>query len=75
MQTVINISLNVPPAYQVDKLVQQLTDYRNWLVVNKTQSNSGGTQYRFKSLRGLKKGIKASSEELIREYLKEKYDV
>ena len=33
MLTNINISLNIPHSYQVEKLTQQLTDYGKWLII------------------------------------------
>ena len=73
MQTDINIKLNVPPTYEVDWLVQQLTDFGNWLIISMSQPTDVVRPYRHQRLRGLTGGIEASSEELVSEYLKEKY--
>ena len=75
MQTTINISLNVPPSYQVDKLAQQLTDYGKWLIITMNQPQTSSQQYRHQSLRGLTRGLAISSKELIADYMKEKYNV
>ena len=75
MQTTIHISLNVPPAYQVDELTKQLTDFGNWLLISKVLPKSPRSQYRHQSLRGLTRDLDATSDELIGEYLKEKYGV
>lgn len=73
MQTDINIKLNVPPTYQMEQLVQQLTDFGNWLILSMSHPKDVVKPYRHQSLRGLTKGIETSSEELVSEYLKEKY--
>ena len=75
MQTDINIRLNVPPTFQVDMLTHQLTDFGNWLIHSMSQPKAVSKSYRHQSLRGIAKGIETTSEELINEYLKEKYNV
>ena len=75
MNTTINISLNVPPSFQLELLKQQLTDFGNWLIVTKDRSGAADKTYRHQSLRGLTRDIELSSEELIGKYLKEKYSV
>lgn len=73
--TTINVSLNVPPAYKVDVLTRQLTEYGERLVASKAKPTKKAKHYRHESLRGLMKDIDASPEELINEYLEEKYHV
>ena len=75
MMTTINVSLNVPPAYKLDVLTRQLTEYGERLVANNAKTMKKAKHYRHESLRGLMKGIDATPEELINEYLEEKYHV
>ena len=75
MLTTINISLNIPPAYQMEELTWKLTDFGNWLILSESQTKDSNKHYRHHNLRGLMKGMDASSKELIDEYLKEKYGV
>ena len=75
MMTTINVSLNVPPAYKLDVLTRQLTEYGERLVAGNAKPTKKAKHYRHESLRGLMKGIDASPEELINEYLEEKYHV
>ena len=87
MLTTINISLNVPSAYQVETLTQQLTDYANWLIFSNNQQKTSNKHHRKKCLKSVERrpsqsflsGLvireDMSSEQLIDEYLEEKYGV
>ena len=75
MTTTINISLNIPPTYHVEDLTRQLTEYAERLIASRTHPTKAVKHYRHESLRGLMKGVNASSEELVDEYLEEKYGV
>ena len=75
MNRTINISFNVPLFYPAEELTRQLTEYGELLIANKVKANEKKKHYRHESLRGLMKGVNASSEELIEEYLQEKYGV
>ena len=74
MTTTINISLNVPPTYQVDVLTRQLTEYGKQLIAKETTIRSHKRPSR-NFLKGLTLPKGATSEELIEEYLEEKYGV
>lgn len=87
MLTTINISLNVPPAYHLEELTQQLTDYGNWLIVTMDKpkeerrlqhhhSQRGLTRHPSQSfLKGLVLPANTSSEQLIDEYIEDKYGI
>ncbi|MBR0049826.1 MAG: hypothetical protein IJP74_11015 [Prevotella sp.] len=68
-----NHPFSVPPYYHVEELTRQLTEYGELLIANKTKATEKKKRYRHESLRGLMNGVSASSEELIEEYLQEKY--
>lgn len=72
MTRTINISLDIPPLYHVDELTRQLIEYGEQLIARRLEA-AEKKQYRHENLRGLLKGIDASSEELVEEYLQEKY--
>ena len=78
MQTTIHISLNVPPAYQVDELTQQLTSYGERLIILQAakkqhrDNNLCKRSSRF-FLQGLDMPKNVMPEALIDEYLEEKY--
>ena len=75
MTRVINISLNVPETYQVDELTRQLTEYGERLIArSKSMAKPRRRPSRdFLKSFSLPKG--ATSEQLIDNYLAEKYGV
>lgn len=77
MQTTINISLDVPQSYQLDTLKQELTEYAKKLVAKakpKAKAKAEKQHYAFETLRGFAE-TDASDEELLDEYLEEKYGI
>ena len=75
MTTTINISLNVPSSYRVEELQSQLTEYGKQLIAQRTNSRKSRRRASHHFLKGLTMPQTESSEQLIDEYLKEKYDV
>ena len=77
MQTTINISLDVPQSYQLDTLKQELTEYAKKLVAKaklKAKAKAEKQHYAFEALRGFAQ-TDASDEELLDEYLEDKYGI
>ena len=70
----INISVNVPKSYRLDILQQQLTAYAQQLISSANRNTKGKRQYRHESLCGIFKSD-SSEDQLIEEYLQEKYNV
>ncbi len=73
MQTTINISLDVPQTYQLETLKQELTEYAKKLVA-KAKPKAEKQHYAFEALRGFAQ-TDASDEELLDEYLEDKYGI
>lgn len=67
----INISVRVPKSYRLDLLQQQLSAYAQQLVASATPKRR---RYRHEALCGIFNSD-ATQEELIEEYLQEKYDL
>lgn len=67
----ITVSINLPRSYRVGLLQQQLTAYAYRLIA---QSKRAKRRYRHETLCGIFKS-NATEDELIEEYLKEKYDI
>ncbi len=68
----INVSVDVPGSYRVDKLTKQLTEYAKRLVKLSRPISKNKNKYRYESLCGIF-ASKASELELVEEYLQEKY--
>lgn len=68
--TSINVSVHVPKSYRLDLLQQQLTAYAQQLVATAMPKH----RYRHEALCGLFSSD-ASQEELVEEYLQEKYSL
>ena len=67
----INVSVNVPRSYGIGRLQQQLTAYAQQLV---TRSKSAKRGYRHEALCGIFNS-NSTADELIEDYLKEKYNL
>ena len=75
MQTTINISLDVPQSYQLDTLKQELTEYAKKLVAKaKPKAKAEKQHYAIEALRGFAQ-TDATDEELLDEYLEDKYGI
>lgn len=70
MEATINIPVRVPKSYNLALLQQQLTAYAQQLVASAKPKR----RYRHEALCGILKSD-ATQEELVEEYLKEKYDI
>lgn len=68
--TSINVSVHVPKSYRLDLLQQQLTAYAQQLVASAKPKH----RYRHEALCGIFSSD-ASQEELVEEYLQEKYSL
>jgi hypothetical protein len=69
----INVHVNVPRSYSIDLLERQLTSYAEQLIAQaKTAKKS--KQYRHEALCGIF-STEASKDELIEDYLKDKYQL
>ena len=73
MTRTISMSFNIPPFYHVEELTRQLTEYGEMLIADRIKASEKKKRYRHESLRGLLKGVDASPEDLVEEYLQEKY--
>jgi hypothetical protein len=72
--TTINVSVNVPKSFRTDRLQQQLTKYARQLVDSWQPKAKNKRSYRHESLCGMfAKGH--TEEELIEDYLTEKYKI
>ena len=70
----INVSVNVPKAYHIDQLQKQLTTYAQQLVDSWQPTVRNKRHYRHEALCGMfAKG--PSQDELIEDYLKDKYHI
>ena len=70
----INVSVRIPKSYRVDLLQQQLTAYAQQLIDAAKPAKKAKRQYRHEALCGIFSSG-ASEEELIEEYLKNKYEL
>ncbi|MCR5643913.1 MAG: hypothetical protein K6G32_11360 [Prevotella sp.] len=69
----INVHVNVPRSYSIDLLERQLTSYAEQLIAQaKTAKKS--KQYRHEALCGIF-STEATKDELIEDYLKDKYQL
>jgi len=68
----IHVSVSVPKSYSIDLLQQQLTAYAQQIIEQNTKKAK--PHYRHKALCGIFNS-NASQEELVEDYLKEKYSL
>ena len=71
--TTIHIPVDIPRTYRVDLLTQQLTDYARKLVESSVMQKKPKRHYRHNTLCGMFENSHASTEELIEDYLHDKY--
>ena len=69
----INVHVNVPRSYRIDLLERQLTSYAEQLIAQ-TKPARKGKQHRHEALCGIF-ASGASEEELVEDYLKDKYQL
>ena len=74
MSTTLNIPVNVPQGFNVNLLVAQLTEYAKTLIVANTTTTAKRKHYKHEALSGIFDSH-ATQEELVEEYLKDKYEV
>lgn len=75
MPTTINIPVEVPNGISVEYITRQLTEYAKRIIAkNKHTKSSDVNQYKHEKLCGVL-ATDASKEELIEDYLSEKYDL
>lgn len=75
MTTTINISLNVPETYEVEELTRQLTEYGERLIARQKPSAKSRRRPSRDFLKSFTLPKGTTSEQLIDEYLSEKYGV
>ena len=75
MTRTINISLNVPESYGVEELTRQLTEYGERLIARRRYSSKTKKRHSQNFLKGLSIPKDVTEQELIEEYLSEKYGV
>ena len=68
----INVHVNVPRSYRIDLLERQLTSYAEQLIAQAKPAKKG--KYRHEALCGIFSSG-ASEEELVEDYLKDKYQL
>ena len=70
----INVHVNVPRSYSIDLLERQLTSYAEQLIAQAKPARKSNRQHRHEALCGIFSSD-ASQEELIEDYLKDKYQL
>ena len=75
MTRTINISLNVPDSYAVEDLTRQLTEYGEQLIARRHSTAGKESTFSSRFLKGLRMPEGKSEQELVDEYLEEKYGV
>ena len=70
----INVTVNVPKTYKTDLLQQQLTAYAQLLIASARSTAKKQRHYRHEALCGIFNSD-ATEEQLIEDYLKEKYNL
>lgn len=70
----INVSVNVPKSYRIDLLQRQLTAYAQQLISSAKSPARSKRRYRHEALCGMF-ASDASEDELIEDYLQEKYQL
>lgn len=74
MSTTINIPVNVPQGYNISQLTAQLTEYARMLIASNSAVTKTRKQYKHEALSGIFSD-NASEDELVEEYMNEKYGV
>ena len=75
MPTTINIPVEVPNGISVDAISRQLADYAKRIIARSKKNNSSRAKhYKHEKLCGIL-ATDARQEELIEDYLSEKYDL
>ena len=70
----INVHVSVPRSYRIDLLERQLTTYAEQLIAQAKSARKSKRQHRHEALCGIFSS-EASEEELIEDYLKDKYQL
>ena len=70
----INVHVNVPRSYRIDLLERQLTSYAEQLIAQAKPARKSKRQHRHEALCGIFNSG-ASEEELVEDYLKDKYQL
>ena len=68
----INVHVNVPRSYSIDLLERQLTSYAEQLIAQAKPTKKGNWQHRHEALCGIF-STEATKDELVEDYLKDKY--
>ena len=70
----INVHVSVPRSYRIDLLERQLTSYAEQLIAQAKPARKSRRQHRHEALYGIFSSG-ASEEELVEDYLKDKYQL
>ena len=70
----INVHVNVPSSYRIDLLERQLTSYAEQLIAQAKPARKGKRHHRHEALCGIFSSG-AAEEELVEDYLKDKYQL
>ena len=70
----INVHVSVPRSYRIDLLERQLTSYAEQLIAQAKSARKGKRQHRHEALCGIFNS-EALEEELVEDYLKDKYEL
>ncbi len=70
----INVRVSVPRSYRLDLLERQLTSYAEHLIAQAKLARKSKRQHRHEALCGIFRSG-ASEEELVEDYMKEKYSL
>ncbi|MBP3776814.1 MAG: hypothetical protein J6I37_07500 [Prevotella sp.] len=70
----INVSVNVPKSYRIDQLQRELTAYAQRLIAASKSQAKTKRQYRHEALCGIFNSD-ATEEQLVEDYLQEKYNL
>ena len=74
MSTTIPINVNVPQGFNVNLLAERLAEYAKKLIADSNIATAQKKHYRHEALCGIFDD-KATEEELVEEYLTEKYEL
>ena len=70
----INVHVNVPRSYRIDLLERQLTSYAEQLIAQAKPARQSKRQHRHEALCGIF-STEATKDELVEDYLKDKYQL
>ena len=70
----INVPVRIPKSYRIDLLQQQLTDYAQQIIDAAKPARKGKRHYRHEALCGVFNSG-ATEEELLEDYMQEKYQL